>query len=444
MMQKIVISFGLWMMMAPAAAGQAFPPPPQSATSNDGVDAPGFVRVPSTAHDGIGGGFIDVPAYASCRYVTVTNPNAGGEAIAMQSLSNWQRWQANPHSGDSASVCCRPGAVTLCAGAAGGTVAATVTGAGASGYAIFGGTGTATARCTDQWGETYQDTRTYQCGQTGSGVTADGQWGQMGGDTYTCGANAYTTTGACSTAGSGGWGNLYQTVYNSCGQITSQGYNGPSCYTAPPCTPNWQQNYEGCTASACGTWGSNQYWNYDANSCGAAGYTSYSGSCYAGACPPPETLYTTFCQPMFCSGVWACDCNYFPSNSYNWTPWWAIGYPTSTGYADHDPWSTDPMWSGTSNNVTIPGALNGSTPPGYESCGGGFNQAGVCENGNPAGATFCGPGAFSAPGPWYQSVDWSGSWNAYVNGYETWTPIGGTCNAGGTCAIIFSQNYCSP
>ena len=278
--------FGLAVFLAAApAVAQVTPPAPQSPTSSDGVDAPGFVRVTSSARGGTGG-FVDVPAYGACRYVTVTDPAAAGEAIALQSASNWKNWRSHPWAGDTQTVCCRPSTDTLCQGASGGLVTASVQGTGVNGYGVLGGIGTAVATCNDPPYGTYVDQRNYTCGQAGSGVNADGQWSQSGGDIDTCTANSYVTTGACSTAGVGGWGSLWETVYNSCGQVTGQGYFGPACYTQPPCTSNWQPSYGACSGACGGGAGSQTVTWTDYGSCNGGSYSYQQGCVNNGACMP--------------------------------------------------------------------------------------------------------------------------------------------------------------
>jgi hypothetical protein len=266
----------LFAFIATSATAQVLPSPPHSSSSTDGVNGAGLVHVVSTAHGGTGG-FVDVPAYKSCRFVVDGLKAGNDEMIPIDSLSNWQTWLADPGQGDTATICCRPAVDTLCVGAAGGTVTATINGGGVNGYGIVTSTGSATATCTDQWGKTYQDTRSYTCGQTVSGIAADGVWNKIGGDTDSCSPNAHVTTGGCSVTCGGG--RLYQTVYDSCGNVTSQGYNGAACNTQSCCTANWQQTDEGCDA-ACGGSGNIQYLNHDANDCpGDADYYSYGAAC---------------------------------------------------------------------------------------------------------------------------------------------------------------------
>jgi hypothetical protein len=247
-----------------SATAQVLPSAPQSAIDNDGSDGPGWVRVKSSLQGGVGG-FVDVPGYQSCRYVTSSaDQNAGdlGEGIPMQSLSNWQNWLTESSAiGDTATVCCRPATPALNSAAMcndGGTATAVtpVNGTGTNGYGQLGSTGTATATCDNGEYGKYESTVPYTCGTTGSGVAADGSWRLSGsGNADNCTANSYTVTGGCSA--SCGGGNLYQTIYNSCAVVTSEGYTGASCNTQSCCTPIYSKSCNASTAiytdTACGT-----------------------------------------------------------------------------------------------------------------------------------------------------------------------------------------------
>ena len=226
---RALLAFSLF--SGQCAWGQAYPPAPQSASSQDGVDAAGWVRVPDTAHGGIGG-FVDVPAYAGCRYVTVTS-NTGGESIPVGSAASYNSWRASSWTGHTMQVCCRPQTVTLCKGAAGGTVSETLP------YTIYGQSQTPVATCLDQWGETYTDSETWVCGQTGSGSGADGSWAQSGSDSYGCTSNAFTT--GCSASCPTTTGTT--TTYDSCGNVQSVNACSISC-----CTNNWQESVGACGA----------------------------------------------------------------------------------------------------------------------------------------------------------------------------------------------------
>lgn len=231
--RRLALTVAVSVAMASPSHGQVYPSPPQSTTSSDGIDAPGFVRVPAVGQGGVGG-FVDVPAYGACRFVTVTRPGVGGEAIALQSKANWLNWRTHTPAGDTQEVCCRPQAVTLCQGAAGGTVPMTLP------YSILGEALQPVAQCIDQWGKPYEDTQTWVCGEAGSGVMADGNWQQQGGDAYTCSPNAFTSgcSATCpTTAGT-------TTTYDSCGNV--QAVNG--C-TISCCTSNWVKSCNGDLAT---------------------------------------------------------------------------------------------------------------------------------------------------------------------------------------------------
>ena len=220
--------------------GQVTPSAPQSSSASDGADGPGFVRVTSSLKGGTGG-YVDVTAYASCRYVTTDaggDPSANGEVIPVAHLADWQAWisRAKP-AGDSSTVCCRPSTDMLCQGASGGTVVAPVLGSGgkaAGGYQIVNGAGFATATCQNGTYGTYVDTRAYVCQPTGSGAAQDGRWVQKGLDSDNCQPNAFTSP--CNAACPGGAG--VTVTYNSCGQVQSEAVCTTTCAPqAPPCDP---------------------------------------------------------------------------------------------------------------------------------------------------------------------------------------------------------------
>ena len=247
---------------------QVTPSAPQSASSNDNHDqGGGWVSVPPGAS-----GFIDVPAYASCRYVT----NVGGlnQSVPIQSATAWYSLQSGINNSQQdplmeLSVCCRPPpspGIPLCVGSAGGTVYEELP------YTITGQNQTVTATCTDVWGETYTDSQTWSCGTIGSGVTADGKWSEAGGDSYVCSPNAHSDVSGC--AGSCGIGSQNVTVYDSCGNVTSS-YN-QNCDTGVPCcVPN------GSCSGACG---------------GGAGTDNCGNSCVNNAdCPVAQCTTHQYC-----------------------------------------------------------------------------------------------------------------------------------------------------
>ncbi len=278
------------------AFGQAYPPPPQTPATANGVEPNGEARIPGGST-----GFVDPSPWGYCRYVT--NGNALEVAFGISSAAEWQYFRAGEFNGQTPPgvtevVCCRPTTATLCQGASGGARVAPLNGAGVNGYGVYNSTGSATATCSNPPYGTYQDTRTFTCGQVGAGVDADGQWSPSGGDSDSCTPNSYVVYGGCSA--SCGGGNLYETLYNSCGQVTSQGYFGPSCNTQSCCTPsyscgscNQSTGTKTCTDVACGS-GSYQtscsYGTWGGGSCSPYPPNSYS-SCIAtdGNISTPET-----------------------------------------------------------------------------------------------------------------------------------------------------------
>jgi len=230
-------------------------------------------------------------SFGPCRYVT--NGATKNLYVPTGLPIEYQDFRAGAQNGLTPPgvtelICCRPVNVTLCAGATGGTQSASVQGTGANGYGVFGSTGTAVATCSNAPYGSYVDERSFTCGQVGSGVMADGQWNQSGGDSEQCSPNAYSVYGACSTAGSGGWGNEYETIYNSCGQITSQGYFGPACYTQPPCTNSWSgPNYGACSTWQCpSTSGNMNVVEYYTGTCPGGQNITWSQGCTATCCAP--------------------------------------------------------------------------------------------------------------------------------------------------------------
>lgn len=215
---------------------QVYPAAPHSPTSWDLVDGTstgaraGFVRVPA-------GNNGPVDSFGYCRWVT--NSNARENVVPVSTATEWQYFRAGEFNGSAPPgitevVCCRPQTVSLCGGAIQKTLP----------YTAYQGTQSYTQNC-----GAYTETQSWTCNSTlpatPNAVFADGAW-QESADTN---------------------------VQN--------------------CTANWQSVYQGCTAG-CNQYGSYQYYNYDANACpGDNAYTSYSGSCYGGAC----------CQPSYsCSG----------------------------------------------------------------------------------------------------------------------------------------------
>ena len=209
-------------------SAQVLPAAPQSSSANDGTDGPGFIRVPSSLHGGAGG-YVDVTGYASCRYVTTTVGNdasKNGEVIPVGSLATWQGYLGSPIAGETAVVCCRPKTVSLCN--FGGATPVTMT----LPYTKYGDQQTPTQQCTDQWGVPYEDSQVWECGEQGSGVTADGQWQEQGTDDLQCSPNAFTT--GCSASCPTTTGTT--TTYDSCGRVQAVNACTISC-----CTPSFSK-----------------------------------------------------------------------------------------------------------------------------------------------------------------------------------------------------------
>jgi len=208
-----------------AAVAEVIPSAPQSGA--DGVDGAGFVRVPPGE-----AGFVDPQELGFCRYVS--NSGAYEDAIPATFSDEWQSYRQNPPDGISEVVCCRPQNVSpsdFCA--YGGTP---VIPSPTLPYSIVSGAVTVSATCaqtcTDDRGASYDcsypDAVTYSCGQTGSGVMADGAWNAAG-QTETCGGSYHTS--ACSVSCGGGT----QEIYDGCGRaVASQSCNPQTC---PPPNP---------------------------------------------------------------------------------------------------------------------------------------------------------------------------------------------------------------
>ena len=271
------LKFGLVLALLAAIGGlpgrgQVTPPAPQTSNASDGADGPGFVRVQSSLKGGTGG-YIDIPGYASCRYVTTNaggDPSANGEVIPVAHLADWQAWilRSNP-AGDTATVCCRPSTDTLCQGAAGGTVSAPVLGAGgkaSAGYQVINGAGFATATCHNGSYGAYVDTRNYVCLPAGGGATQDGKWVQQGLDTDNCQPNAYTAP--CNATCPGGSGQII--TYNSCGQVQSVSACSASC-----CTPTAGSCSSSCTTLQGGDNCGNACYGSNVCTCGGGGSVSW-------------------------------------------------------------------------------------------------------------------------------------------------------------------------
>src|SRR5579859_7627170 len=241
MPRLVFLSLLLMVATSPLHNSSAGTPPPQS------PDQPGNpVKIEVPAKSGL---FVD-PLWPSgsqgtCRYLT--NPSPSDWFVPIESQTEWQSMETssdNQYSENYATqqICCRPSTgtqnATLCSVSSQGPQSVQIVGADpTTSYGVLGSTGTATATCSNPPYGTYTETQTFTCildpTKPSTGTGADGAWGAETGDSDTCRPNAYTTYGGCSATCGGG--NLYETVYNSCGQITSQGYSGPSCNTQSCC-----------------------------------------------------------------------------------------------------------------------------------------------------------------------------------------------------------------
>ena len=238
--------------------------------------------------DPTGGNF---PSAGPCRYVTNAATTPGAVEIPLATPLEWQEFIAGTSSGTpppgiAAVVCCRPAAPTdpFCSG---GTVqsVSNVSGGGINGYGQLGPAGVATASCSDAYG-TYTETHSYQCVSGGSGVTADGVWQFQVDQGDSCTSANTTTYGACSTAGVGGWGNQWAVTKDCVGNIVSQGYFGPACYTTPPCSTNWQPSYGSCSGACGGGSGTQTVTWTDYGTCNGGSYSYPQGCVNNNACAP--------------------------------------------------------------------------------------------------------------------------------------------------------------
>jgi hypothetical protein len=285
----------------------ANPPAPQNGAQ--------VVRIPAGAT-----GILDNPSLKMCRVVAQAMDGQAGGAFDLSRSVPAASIQAGINDGRqdpdaiSISVCCRPQPVTLCAGAAGGTVTEQLA------YTISGQTQTLSATCTDAWGATYTDTQTWSCGTTGAGTSADGIWAESGGDTWTCSPNSYTSP--CNATCPSGVGTT--TTYDSCGNPTGTNSCGISC-----CTTNYQKTgCSGSTATYC-----------DEGTCNSGCYTVPGGcslvsftcttSCVLGSNPDDQTApdangcVINYADCAFWTGSIAGGTNCTPH--YDMEAWWVTG-----------------------------------------------------------------------------------------------------------------------
>ena len=187
-------------------------------------------------------GWFDVGGF--CKVVDVGDlstvaPGAHGVPVFIpgptQQWENYRTSAAPRYNGAlTLTTCCRPqiNLGNLCT-EAGATVVAVD-----RQYGKVGEVDTVSATCVDQWGVTYTDSMNVACEVSGGGSDgpdAQATWAETTADaTSNCIPNAHITQGNCS-AGCGG-GHFYETVQDSCGNVTSQGYFGAACNTQS-CAP---------------------------------------------------------------------------------------------------------------------------------------------------------------------------------------------------------------
>lgn len=271
-----------------------------------------------------------------CRIVA--NKTSLPLAVPLGNRAEWQSfrdplpWPAGPHAGASApnhfedasatqTVCCRPQTVTLCA------IASAATQTKALPYAAYAQSQTVSATCTDQWGAAYTDSQTWQCGQTGSGTDADGQWNPGGPDNYGCSPNAFTSACTATCSGSITTAVGTTTTYDSCGNVQSVNSCSKSC-----CTTNYQASAGACSGACGGGHGTQTVTMTDYGTCHGGSY-SYSQNCVNNS-SCGHYAYSS-CSPIQCpvGSGYACDCPFLggdrnspaPNGDDPATKW----YPTS-------------------------------------------------------------------------------------------------------------------
>ncbi len=186
-----------------------------------------------------GEGWFDVGGF--CKVVdvgdlsSVTPPASGVPVFVPGPTDQWENYRTSaPTSAGydgrlTLTTCCRPQSnfANLCTEAGATPVSVSRQ------YGKLGETDVVRATCVDEWGKQYTDSVSVTC-QGDDGPNGQAQWAEVGGDsTSNCTPNANITYGGCSA--SCGGGNLYETVQNSCGVVTAQGYIGPSCNTQSCC-----------------------------------------------------------------------------------------------------------------------------------------------------------------------------------------------------------------
>jgi hypothetical protein len=196
-------------------------------------------------------------------------PSDGVPVFHLGDAAQWENWRQtvpSRYNGQVASTtCCRPQSniATLCAGASNPTPISRQ-------YGKLGETDIVSATCLGPYGQ-YTESVPLTCSGD-NGPDGQAAW-QAGADSDQCTPDASVSYGGCS-AGCGG-GNLYETVYNSCGQVTAQGYFGPGCNTQSCCTPSsvscgacGPSNTQTCS-DGCSSWTQGCVCQPTYNSCGA-------------------------------------------------------------------------------------------------------------------------------------------------------------------------------
>jgi hypothetical protein len=246
--------------------GQAYP---EVASLGEGwFDVAGFCKI------------VDVADLSAVRPVAVAVP-----VFIPGTDEQWARWRRDaahaPGPPVTTTTCCRPQAniATLCAGAFNPTTVGRQ-------YGRLGETDVISATCSGPDGQ-YQESVPLSCrGDNGP----DGQaiW-QAGSDTDICTPDAHVTYGGCNV--SCGGGRTYETVHDSCGNVTAQGYFGPACNTQSCCTPQYSKSCNESTAI------------YTDTSCGAGSYT------VPGGCTKQKVMISyNSCSPYCCVPTCAPNC----------------------------------------------------------------------------------------------------------------------------------------
>lgn len=219
-----------------------------------------------------GEGWFDVGGF--CKVVDVgdlswTSPPADGVPVFIPGPADqWENWRSaapGQYRGQlTSTTCCRPQSniATLCAGASNPTPISRQ-------YGELGETDPVSATCIGPYGS-YNETIPVTCAGD-NGPDGQAAW-QAGSKSDACSPSASVTYGGCSA--SCGGGSLWEQIYDSCGNLTAQGYFGPSCNTQSCCTPSWQTSCGGCNGSGTKTCNT-----YDANNCPGSGTSTFQQAC---------------------------------------------------------------------------------------------------------------------------------------------------------------------